>query len=167
MSEDLILTFIPPGLLLTLKIIAAVFSAAFLAVIIILIHRTSWLKIRYVLDAIEFFTARPYGTKKIEKVWAKISARLEGHSDSEYKLAIIEADSLLNEILERINYKGETLGERLQKLTADTLPSIEEVWEAHKIRNNIVHDPDYKVTLDEAKKAITIYGKALQDLEAL
>jgi hypothetical protein len=54
----------------------------------------------------------------------------------------------------------------LQKVTAGTLPNVEEVWEAHKIRNNIVHDPDYRLSLDEAKRALEIYEKALTDLQA-
>jgi len=73
---------------------------------------------------------------------------------------------MLNDILKRMGFGGETLGERLEKLTAATLPNLEQIWEAHKIRNNIVHDPDYRLTLDEARKVLGIYEQALRDLEA-
>ena len=87
--------------------------------------------------------------------------------ESEYKLAIIEADSILDEILKRMGYMGDSLGERLEKLTSASLPSLDEVKDAHKVRNNIVHDPDYKMTLDEARITIASFEKALVDLQAL
>jgi len=74
---------------------------------------------------------------------------------------------MLDDILKRMGYSGETLGERLNKLTIASLPNLEEAKEAHKIRNNIVHDPDYRLSLDEAKKTIETYERALTDLQAL
>ena len=100
------------------------------------------------------------------KAWAKITSRLETGLESEYKLAVIEADSILDNILNRMGFSGETLGERLNKLTVATLPNCEQVREAHKIRNNIVHDPSYRLGLDEAKRVLGIYQQALRDLQA-
>ena len=87
--------------------------------------------------------------------------------ESEHKLAVIEADSMLDNILKRMGFGGESLGERLEKLTVASLPNIEDAKEAHKIRSNIIHDPAYKLSLDEAKRIIEIYEKALTDLQAL
>ena len=117
-------------------------------------------------DIVEFFSFRPYGIRKVEKDWAKITARLETDLESEWKLATIEADSILNDILMKMGFAGETLGERLDRLTIATLPNLQQIREAHKIRNNIVHDPDYRVSLDEAKMAVGIYEQALRDLQA-
>jgi hypothetical protein len=66
-----------------------------------------------------------------------------------------------------MGYVGETMGERMEKINVAVLPNIEDVWAAHKIRNNIVHDPDFRLSLDETKRAISIYEKALTDLGAL
>jgi hypothetical protein len=167
MFEDIIyLKFIPPGILLSLKIIFIIIFLSFLAVILYSLRKSSWLRYRFLQDLIEISRFRPYEAEKLSKTWAKVQKRLEIGSESEYKLAVIEADSLLNEVLERMGYRGGALGERLQKVTADALPNVEEVWEAHKIRNNIVHDPDYRLSLDEAKRALEIYEKALTDLQA-
>jgi len=87
--------------------------------------------------------------------------------ESEAKLALIEADALLDETLKRLGYPGESLGERLEKLTVDILPNLEEIQKIHKIRNNIIHDPTYKLNLEEAKKALVIYEKALINLDVL
>ncbi len=152
--------------LLNLKILFIVFALVCLAGAIYFATKSSWLKYRIIQDLVEFFTYRPYGIRKIVKQWAKIMGRLETGLESEYKLAVIEADSLLDETLERMGYGGETLGERLKNITSDILPNLEQIWQAHKIRNNIVHDPDYRLNLDEARKALAIYEKAFTDLQA-
>jgi hypothetical protein len=118
-------------------------------------------------DLVEFFTYRPYGAKRMNKAWNKILQRLETGNESEYKLAIVEADDLLNSTLERMGYAGEDLESRLANLTAIILPGIQDVKEAHRIRNNIVHDPDYRLSLHDARNTIEIYEKALKDLQVL
>ena len=154
------------GGLLILKILFIIVALILLGFIIFVLAKTSWLKRIWIWDLVEFFSFRPYGVRKVVKDWAKITARLETGLESEHKLAVIEADSILNDILKRMGFGGEILGERLEKLTAATLPNLEQIWEAHKIRNNIVHDPDYRLTLDEARKVLGIYEQALRDLEA-
>jgi hypothetical protein len=154
------------GWLLILKILFIIVALILFGFIIFALVKTSWLKKICILDLVEFLSFRPYGVRKVVKAWAKITGRLEVGIESEYKLAVIEADSILNDILKRMGFGGETLGERLEKLTVATLPNLEQIWEAHKIRNNIVHDPDYRLTLDEARRVLSIYEQALRDLQA-
>jgi len=148
-----------------IKIIFIIFALIFFGSIIILLLKNSWLKRRFLEDLIEIITYRPFGVKKTFKQWAKIIKRLDTGREAEYKLAIIEVDGLLNDVLEKMGYNGETIGERLKQLDSTTLPNIEQVWEAHKIRNNVVYDPDYKLTFDLAKKTVATYEKAFRDLE--
>ncbi|MCH8741450.1 hypothetical protein IH779_00975 [Patescibacteria group bacterium] len=152
------------------SIIRIVFGLIFLSLfilVIFLLKGSSYLKLLFWQDIMEFFTFKPYGSKKIEKRWNKIKDRLNLSSESEHKLAIIEAESLLDDILKKIGFSGEVIGDRLKQITPLQLENIEEILEAHKIRNNIVHDPDYRLSLEEAKKAFEIYEKALINLEAL
>jgi len=153
--------------LLVLKFIFLSFGFFFLGFIIWALIKTSWLKRLILWDLKEFLTYRPYGIKKYLKEWEKIKKRLETGLESEAKLALIEADSLLDESLKRMGYPGESLGERLNQLTEDVLSNIKEVQGVHKIRNDIIHDPTYKLNLEEAKKSLEIYEKALKDLDAL
>jgi len=153
---------------LILKIIFIVISLALFGFIIFtLTGGTLWLKRLILWDLQEIITFRPFGVRRIVKQWLGIKARLETGLEAEYKLAVIEADLMLDETLKRMGYGGETLGERLGKLTVISLPNLEEVKGAHKIRNNIVHDPDYRLSLNETKKVIAVYEKALTDLQAL
>lgn len=152
------------GWLFLLKVVFIVISFLFFASIIFLLVKTSWFKFFFVTDIVEILTHKPAGIKKMEKDWKKIILKLESGLESEYKLAIIEADNMANEVLKRMGYNGETLGERLEKLTAAILPNIEEVKEVRKIRHNIIHDPNYKLSLEEAKKTLEVYDKMFREL---
>jgi len=129
--------------------------------------KTDWLRKIFLQDAIEFLIFRPYGIKKYFKVWLKILKRMEKNLEEEAKLAIIEADDLLNEVLEMMGYKGESLGERIKQVTEALLPNLDEISKVHQTRNNIVHDPTYRLNFDEAKRILKIYEQALQDLDAI
>lgn len=127
-------------------------------------HYYQWLLTQSV---VEFLTQRPYGAKRITNVWNKIKQRLENGSETEYKLAIIEADNMLDSTLKRMGYSGATLEDSLAKLTSATLPNIEEIYQAHQMRNSIVRNPNFVLILDEAKKTIGIYEMAFRDLQIL
>lgn len=154
------------GLFLLVKIGFIVTGLVLLSVVVFFLLKTKFLNYLFVYDIFELLTFRPFGVKKIEKDWNKIMARLDTGLESEYKLAVIEADSMMDETLKRMGYAGDALGERLKKLTVATLTNITELEEAHKTRNNIIHDPDYKLSLDEARKALSIYEKSFRDLDA-
>jgi len=155
------------GWFLVFKIVFLSFAFCFLGFIVWALINTSWLRRLILQDLKEFLTYRPYRLKKFNKEWKKIKERLDTGLEPEAKLALIEADSLLDETLKWLGYPGESLGERLEKLVVDILPNLAEVQEVHKIRNNIIHDPTYKLNLEEARKALAIYEKSLINLDVL
>lgn len=150
-----------------LRLIFILIGLFFLGLVIYLLRNTNYLQFLVLWDLFEFLAYKPYGTKSMRKPWNKILQRLETGDESHYKLAIVEADDLVDAILKRMGYAGEDLGERLSHLSPAILPSIKEVEVAHQIRNHIVHDPDYRLTLDEARKTLEKYEAALRDLQAL
>ena len=78
MFENLIyLKFVPPEILLSLKIIFIVIFLFLLFIIFYSLRKSSWLINRFLQDTVEFLTYRPYGVKKIVKIWSKIKERLE------------------------------------------------------------------------------------------
>ncbi len=105
---------------------------------------------------------------KFARSWTKIVKKLETANESEYKLAVIRADNILNNVFKKMGYKGKTLEERLEQLSLLTIFSnIDLLKEAYKIRNNIVYDPDYQLTLESAQKTLTIYEQIFRDLDML
>ena len=162
-SLDILSKFIE--ILSYLKFVFLAISLFFLLGAIFFVIKSTWLKRRFLEAIIEFGTYRPFGVKKTFKQWIKITKKLETNKEADYKLAVIEADGLLDNVLEKMGYKGETTADRLKQLTSDILPDLDKIQEVHKIRNNIVHDPDYQFTLDDAKKVVATYEKAFRDLE--
>jgi hypothetical protein len=146
------------------KIAAWILLFFLLIAILYFLRASSYLRYRFWQDLIEFLTFRSYAIKKIEKDWQNLVKRLDLASEAEWKLTVIEGESILDESFQRIGFTGESFGERLKNIKTEQLKNLEDVWEAHKIRNNIVHDPDYRLTLDQAKKALEIYEKALREL---
>ncbi len=145
-----------------IKLMAGVFSGVFFIIVVWLVVKTQILavKIRELAEAIR---QSPTPKKKALKEWGAITARLQRGSESDLKLAIIEADKLLDDTVRRMGFAGETMAERLKKITPAQLSNIENIRSAHKVRNNIVHGPDYRLTRLEAETAIGVYEKALRE----
>ena len=97
------------------------------------------------------------------KAWKQIKKRFDIGDDSNLKLAIIEADKILDELLKISGYQGETMADRLKQLTTAQLSNINEIWEVHKLRNSIVHEPNFQISRGEAWNAIEIYKKAFKE----
>jgi len=153
--------------LLPTKIAFLVVSAVFLGIIVFVLLRTHYLEWLFIQDLVQFFSMKTYGTKKINRQWQRVLRRLDTGLESEYKLAVLEADRMLDNSLKKMGYTGATLEERLGKLTSVTLPNIEELQQTRNVRGNILHDPDYRLELSEARKILKVYDEAFRDLQIL
>ena len=81
--------------------------------------------------------------RKIQADWTKISELLATRQPAQLKQALIMADRSLDAALKDV-VKGETMGERLKNAkNMFDKETYGKVWEAHKIRNNMVHESDY------------------------
>lgn len=113
------------------------------------------------------FVSPARSQKKLVKKWERIEKRLKSPQEAETKLAIIEADKFFDDILKRCGYSGKDMGGRLKKVNSSQVSNIDDIWKAHKVRNNIVHDTDYRLTEFEAENSVRAYKKALEELEVL
>ena len=154
-----------PTFLFYAEVVCLTVGAILLFFIILFLKKTKWLEYKMLENVIEIVTHRPYGVQKTFKQWSKITKRLEGGKETEYRMAIIEADSLLEDILRKMGYKGETLRSLLDQIDAKILPNLDDIWYAHELRNNIVHDSNYDLNIENAKKAMKIYEQAFRDLQ--
>ena len=99
--------------------------------------------------------------------WEEIITHINAPKEIEWKFAVIEADKLMDQVLKSGGYPGETIGERLVNTDKSRLATIDGLWEAHKLRNRIVHDTNLFLRYSEAKQAIELYQKSLEELGAL
>ena len=104
----------------------------------------------------------PLGSK-----WDEIQRHLNSTKEAEWKFAVIEADSLVDNVLRASGYPGDTMGDRLKNIDKSQIVTLDELWEAHKIRNRLAHDLNYFLRYGEAKRAVQLYEKTLKELDAL
>lgn len=104
---------------------------------------------------------------KIIARWKKIQEKLESSNESDWKLAIIEADAMLDDIVKSLGYRGDTMGERMRQIKPDQFAYLDDAWRAHKVRNFIAHDSDYVVRHETAKRTLDIYRKVFNQFSIL
>jgi hypothetical protein len=115
--------------------------------------------------------AQPAGsvapTGVLRQQWSALVAHLDSPHESDWKVAVIEADKLVDDALARAGFSGETFGDRLSNIQPGTLLSLDGVWWAHKIRNRIAHEADYFLRYTEARQAVGYYEAALTELQLI
>jgi len=96
--------------------------------------------------------------------WAKTLGYLFSQHASDWKLAIIEADSMLESLMEQLGFRGETLGDRLRLANQENFPNLTIAWEVHTIRNRIAHEGlTFEVSQHEAKRVIALYEQIFHE----
>jgi hypothetical protein len=154
-----------PGLGM-IEFFSIVISAILIAVIVVIIKRTNYLGLRVErFRQIVLKTNLPRETAK--KQWAVIEDHFYRGDENDLKIAVIEADKLLEEALRESAIRGSSLGERLKNLKPSQFPNLDQVWQAHRLRNDIVHEPTFKLKRDLAERAIKIYEDALKNFRLL
>ena len=98
--------------------------------------------------------------------WLAIEKQLRSDEPSSAHLCVLNADKLLDQALKERGVKGETMGERM-KNTRDSWSNPNAVWTAHKLRNQIAHEADVRVSYDDARRALSNFKQALKDIGAI
>ena len=98
--------------------------------------------------------------------WLEVEELLQSEGSMSDKMAVLEADKLLDHALKSLAMPGESLGERL-KFAAYKYPKIKKVWWAHKIRNQLVHEATFRLDQGVARKAVKTFKRALEMIGAI
>lgn len=151
------------------KIISALLTLGLFVWIFVLRRRIKkmWIGKSLGEQAEAFKHARRFmAVDEAEKRWHEIEEKAVSQNSSDWKLALIDADSLIDEILKRAGYAGKGLGERLKQIEPSDLDHLPDLWEAHKLRNRIAHEAE---TLDrrDVDRAMDQYRAVLKELKFL
>jgi len=150
-----------------LKIVSLIISALFIGIIIFLLIKIRKDIENFLGQAVESIVAPGLHKKEMDKNWQTVLDKLESPEKDSYKMAIIEADKIFDDIIKRTGYQGDDMGERLKQINSAQIANIDEIWQAHKLRNRLVHEPGFQINQSQAKRSIEIYQKAMEDLGAL
>jgi len=97
-------------------------------------------------------------TPEINPKWKKVLAHLESQNESDWKLAVIECDIMLDDILDKLHFARRNDGEKMKAVEKSDFTTIDNAWEAHKIRNQVAHEGgDYVLNQHEARRVVALY----------
>ncbi len=100
----------------------------------------------------------------LAKRWDIISQHMNSTNPNDWKQAILDADTILDDVLTQLGYRGESIGEKLKRAEPADFATINEAWEAHKARNNIAHGGlDFTLNEHEAKRIFQLYRKVFEE----
>lgn len=99
--------------------------------------------------------------------WQAIIKKIDSDSPEVWKLAIIEADALVDDVLKHLNYDGEHMADRLSKLDPSDFKTLDHLWNAHRVRNSLVHTTDFTMTSDKIRRVLKNYEEFLKEIGVL
>ena len=103
---------------------------------------------------------------KTQLRWNHIREQAASSDEKQWRLAILEADIMLNELLDVQGFRGETMADKLKQVNRATFHTIDLAWEAHQMRNRIAHEGT-GLTLDEreARRVIGMYEQVFREFK--
>ena len=104
------------------------------------------------------------GESKANNKWTDITSHIASHNPSEWRIAILEADILLEDTLEKTGYQGNSVGERLKDAKTSPFNTIQDAWDAHKVRNDVAHGgSDFVLTKKMAQETIVKFERVFRE----
>lgn len=98
--------------------------------------------------------------------WEDVIKHSSGATSNDWKLAIIEADILLGELLDKLGYAGSTIGEKLKSASPAAFTTINQAWRAHGVRNRIAHESGtFVLSQKEAQETISQYKMVFDEFK--
>jgi hypothetical protein len=121
----------------------------------------------YERELIEIPDKHEFVEKKNEK-WEQVITHLNSPNPAEWRLAIIEADIILEDLLQSAGYHGAGVGEMLKSVEVSDFTTLESAWAGHKVRNKIAHSgSDFLLNEREAKEAIAHYEAVFKEFNMI
>jgi hypothetical protein len=101
-------------------------------------------------------------SQRDQKFFQKHWQEIENKATSDPNHAILDADKLLDKALAMKGMEG-SLGEKLKK-GKNLFRNINNVWGAHKLRNQIAHEINFHAPPGVVSQALSSFKNALRDL---
>ncbi|OHA92180.1 MAG: hypothetical protein A3J09_01715 [Candidatus Zambryskibacteria bacterium RIFCSPLOWO2_02_FULL_51_21] len=106
--------------------------------------------------------------KKMAGKWERVMAHAYSANQADWRLAIMEADIMLDEALRAKGFAGDGVGEMLKGANLGDLVSLDAAWDAHKVRNRIAHSGgDFELNERETRRVVGLFEAVLKELGAI
>lgn len=98
--------------------------------------------------------------------WEQVLVNLDSINEADWRVGIMEADNMLSEMLDAMEYHGDTIGEKLKSIEQSDFLTLSQAWEAHKFRNKIAHEgASFTFTKREADRIIDFYRQVFEEFK--
>ncbi|OGY64787.1 MAG: hypothetical protein A3I24_04550 [Candidatus Harrisonbacteria bacterium RIFCSPLOWO2_02_FULL_41_13b] len=104
------------------------------------------------------------GKRRQWRTWKRILKRLKSNDMVRWKMAILDADAIFDDILKMGGYRGNDVHERFQQLPPTAISNVEQIQIAHKIRDRVRQESNFVISKVEAEEVIKSYGQAFKEL---
>jgi|GEM_PF-5546852 len=102
-------------------------------------------------------------SKAVQEAWAGLEAQAARSPDSK-RLAVIDADRLVDRLLKDAGYEGQGALDRMRQLPADRLATVSDLIAAHRLRNRLVHEVGYRPDDRELDAALSQFRAFLSEV---
>jgi hypothetical protein len=156
-----------PGFFVIKLFLGIYIIVLFIDIVLLLVSRDVRGNIREALSGMNIPAELTGKKKKMRERWKLIRKRLGSDNESEYKVAIIEADNIIDEMIMKMKFTGENMGERLGNIPPGQIESLDKLKEAHDVRNRIIHEANFQVNRAYAEEIMKKYEAFLEEFEVL
>ena len=140
----------------------------FLLTILWVFAKSRWLYWYVIWDSQDFVEGTPVPfQKKAQEAWNNIKKKLLSKKESDWKLAIIEGEKIVEDVLFKMGYQGKNIKGKLEFATKAQIPNLESLSAAAEIYENVFSSPDYRITREKAIEVIKAFEEFLKYFEYL
>jgi hypothetical protein len=97
--------------------------------------------------------------------WQSVLRLATSQNPSDWKLAIIEADVILDMMTYIQGFQGDTLGERLKNADPGFFQTLKYAKQAHYMRNQIAHEANIELTPRDVNQTIRMYEAVFNEFK--
>ncbi|MEX0931639.1 MAG: SH3 domain-containing protein [Candidatus Paceibacterota bacterium] len=113
----------------------------------------------------------PYGPDAekapLNPEWSKIEELMNSDNENDWRIAIMNADIILDDMLTKMGYHGQTVGEKLKRVESSDFTTLNQAWEAHTVRNMLAHERGLVLTRREAERVISLFKEVFTEFKLI
>ena len=96
--------------------------------------------------------------------WEIVEKYYNSANQSDWRIAIMEADIMLYDLLDSIGVPGDSIGEKLKNTNKSQIGTLDLAWRAHKIRNELAHQgTSFTLSRTMVEEAIENFRKVFDE----
>lgn len=100
----------------------------------------------------------------VNNQWLVVKKHMDSANPNDWRQAILEADIMLDTMLTKIGYDGETVADKLKNVEESDFVTLQKAWEAHKVRNRIAHSgSEFKLDRGEAERVVNLFEQVFKE----